>query len=107
MQAGTDAESCGRVERLVRRQMGRLAREGIDLEELRAAKAYLKANVLSTTDSPGRIAAFFQERRAIGSHVDLPEILDRISRVRRAEVCAAGETLVPDTYYRLTTEDGR
>ena len=102
VQAGTDGSACDRVERLVRRQMGEMERGNVSLDELRAAKAYLKANVLSTTDSPSRIAAFFQERRAIGSHVDLHQILRRIERVRRPEVCAAGATLVPDTYYRLT-----
>jgi len=105
VQAGVDGKEAGRVERIVRRQMGELARKGPTLEEIRAAKAYLKAGVLSITDSAPRIAGFFLDRRSTGTVIGIGELLDRISRVRRADVARAAATVKPDTYYLLARGD--
>ncbi len=105
VQAGVDGTQAGRVERIVRRQMGDLARNGPTLDEVRAAKAYLKAGVLSITDSAPRIAGFFLERRSTGAVIGIGELLDRISRVRRADVARAAATVKPDTYYLLARGD--
>ena len=104
VQAGVDGKQAARVERIVRRQMGDLARNGPTTEEMKAAKAYLKAAVLSITDSAPRIAGFFQERRSTGVVIGIGELIDRISRVRRGDVAAAGATVRPDTYYLLARE---
>lgn len=101
VQAGVDGKQAGRVERIVRRQMGKLERDGPTLEEVQAAKAYLKAGVLSITDSAPRIAGFFLERRSTGSWIEIGELVDRISQVRRADVVRAAATVRPDTYYLL------
>jgi predicted Zn-dependent peptidase len=106
VQAGIDERQADRVERIVRRQMGDLARNGPSLEELRAAKASLKAGVLSITDSAPRIAGFFLERRNTGTMMEIGELLDRIARIRREDVARAGATVQPDTYYLLARGAG-
>jgi len=106
VQAGVDAKQAERVERIVRRQMGDLGRNGPTIEELKAAKAHLKAGVLSITDSAPRTAAFFLERRSSGTVIGIGELLDRISRVRRGDVARAVATMRPDTYYLLARGKG-
>jgi predicted Zn-dependent peptidase len=99
VQAGIEGKMADRVERIVRRQLSELKRGRLDVEELRAAKAFLRAGLQSVTDSPARIAAFFQEQRAAGRVLTFAEALDRISRVRRADTSRAAESIELDTVY--------
>jgi predicted Zn-dependent peptidase len=99
VQAGIDGKMADRVERIVRRQLAELKRGRLDLDELRTAKAFLKAGLMSVTDSPARISAFLQEQRAAGLALSFDDALSRISRVRRSDTSAAAESVELDTVY--------
>ena len=99
VQAGIEGKMASRVERIVRRQLSELKRGNLELDELRVAKAAITTSLLSITDSPARLTAFFQEQRAAGHFLSFSEALDRIARVRRADMRRAAESLELDTVY--------
>jgi len=102
VQAGVESGKTGRVERIVRRQLTEMRQGRVELDELKAAKAYILNGLRSVTDSPARIAGFLQERQAGGAEVTFAEVMEGIRRVRRRDVAAAAGTLKLDTVYTLS-----
>ena len=102
MQAGIEGENADRVERIVRRQLSELKRGRLDLSELHAAKASVRAGMLTMFDSPSRILGFFQERQAAGARGTFADELDRLAQVRRDDVARAARTVKLDTVFLLT-----
>jgi predicted Zn-dependent peptidase len=92
--AATRAQEVVRVVDLVRRELKRMSRQGVEVEELARAKNQLKGGLmLGLESSHSRMSKLAKDEFHYGRHSSLAEIAESVDRISCDEVSAACERI--------------
>lgn len=101
--AGTRAQEVERVIDVIRREIKKLARDGINREELKRTKEQMKGSLmLSLESSHSRMNKLAKDELIAGTHTTLEEMITEIDGVTGQQVCDVAQNLFNPTKMALT-----
>jgi predicted Zn-dependent peptidase len=101
--AGIRAREAGQVLDLIVREIRKLARNGIDGEELTRTKEQMKGSLmLSLESSHSRMNKLAKDELSAGTHTTLEEMLSEINAVTQQQICRVAQELLAPQKMALT-----